>query len=172
MEREKPTQSMTNGFLISLRCLAGSDDDPVQSFLEWNIVFEEVACTWRPYYPNLMSPILQKLDKKLADVAYLNVLKWRNRPEANHVRPALYDLSWEAHTRDQVTIIEPEQDHCSRKKRQRTGSPGNMKGKLTCTLSLGQEGTITYHALLDQQLTNSQDQESVSYADALEKADG
>ena len=94
-------------FFDSLGCLAGSDDDPVQSFLEWNIVFEEVACTWRPYYPNLMSPILQKLDKKLADVAYLNVLKWRNRPEANHVRPVLYDLSWEAHTRDQVTLLNP-----------------------------------------------------------------
>lgn len=89
------------------RFRASGTDDRLARFLTWNQVFEEVACTWQRYYANLLSPILKRLDGELADVAYLNVLKWRNRSEANKHRYTLYDLSWARHTLAQVAMLKP-----------------------------------------------------------------
>jgi hypothetical protein len=82
------------------------NSDHIAAFVEWNDVFARVAVTWK-YYWNLMQPILTKVGIELPHVAYLNILKWRNKPEANSKRPALYDLSWESQTRDEVKLLDP-----------------------------------------------------------------
>jgi hypothetical protein len=64
----------------------------------------EVMATWR-IFRNFVAPILRCGALPFNAIAYLNLLKWRTESSSGLTK--LYDLSWAAHTREQLELLAP-----------------------------------------------------------------
>ena len=74
-------------------------------FLATMRVLETIMPTWT-IFRNFVEPILNSAHIELPSVAYVNLLKWRTKKDARMKR--LYDASWNAHTREQLLLLDPQ----------------------------------------------------------------
>jgi hypothetical protein len=85
--------------------LAQADASSTRSrFDELTAVLAEIMPTW-DIFQTFVAPLMTS--RRFADVAYLNVLKWRTAREGRIDLPVLYNQSWTAHTRQQVFLLDP-----------------------------------------------------------------
>lgn len=76
----------------------------VKAFEEVNSLLESMIPTYK-YARSYVMPVLQGAGLQMADVAYLNLLKWRTRGGVSLNK--LYDISWCDHTSEQIGTLAP-----------------------------------------------------------------
>lgn len=81
------------------------EDNLVAAFIELTNVLTTIMPTWR-IFQNFVEPILNCANLDFTEVAYLNLLKWRTE-RRNKSFNSLYDISWNAHTREQIEVLSP-----------------------------------------------------------------
>jgi hypothetical protein len=88
-----------------LLCLRdASNENALRAFNELMDHLLPFMETWKIIL-NYVNPLLNKGGLTIKDVAYVNLMKWRTLKGANLNR--LYDISWEAHTHDQLNMLNP-----------------------------------------------------------------
>lgn len=88
-----------------LKALENSDmEEGFHLFNKLSSTLIEIMPTWR-IFKNFVAPILRNTKRTLQDVAYVNLLKWRTI--LNKSLNKLYDKSWDLHTKEQISILNP-----------------------------------------------------------------
>src|SRR2546425_7770773 len=80
------------------------EGDVVRTFEEVAAVLARVMRTWG-IFQKFVQPVLECGRFDLSQVAYLNLLKWRTQKSTG--LEALYQLSWQMHTCDQIDLRQP-----------------------------------------------------------------
>lgn len=89
----------------ALRRLTDATDRKVlQRFDDLIDVLAKIMPTWK-IVMNFVAPVLQSTNGAFDDTAYLNILKWRTAKSSGLMR--LYQLSWAAHTGEQLELLAP-----------------------------------------------------------------
>lgn len=103
-----PSEGLGEADLDQYRALEGlrnSDETELGAkFEELNNLLARLMRQWK-IYKNFVAPILDCANLEFSRVAYLNLIKWRTKSGKDLNR--LYDLSWRAHTGDQIETLSP-----------------------------------------------------------------
>jgi hypothetical protein len=81
-----------------------NDADASSAFQELTALLEHIMPFGR-IFRNFVGPVLEYAQLDFTGVAYLNLLKWRTKKSSGIRR--LYDLSWQHHTGEQFSLVDP-----------------------------------------------------------------
>jgi hypothetical protein len=90
---------------MALQGLKGADQSVARrAFDELTQVLADIMPRWRIYL-NCVAPVLGAAGLDFAEVAYVNLLKWRPTTDGGLAR--INAISWHLHTRDQIELLAP-----------------------------------------------------------------
>jgi hypothetical protein len=89
----------------ALQRLRDGDEDAARAALdELTQVLADIVPGWK-IQQNFVAPVLRAAGLDFSEVGYVNLLKWRTKPDVGLAR--LYALSWDHHTREQLELLAP-----------------------------------------------------------------
>src|SRR3989442_3913173 len=91
-------------YKILQRLRDSPEADEPSAFHELTSVLEHISPTWK-IFRILVAPVLDYAQVDFTNVAYLTLLKCRRQKSSGLTR--LYGLSWQHHTRDQISLLDP-----------------------------------------------------------------
>ena len=81
-----------------------NSNELVPSFQKLNTLLARITPEWR-IYGKLVEPILKDAGIGVSQIAYLTLLQWRT--SGSHSLRPLYNICWDAHTREQLDLLNP-----------------------------------------------------------------